>query len=75
MEIYRNISDGLLYGFKWIQERITDPAVLYAVASEQQGRDIRDPNRMDFVTLSPAARSRAGVPPVDPTADVGGVEK
>lgn len=75
MEIYRNISDGLLYGFKWIQERITDPAVLYAVSSEQQGRDIRNPDRMDFVTLSPTARFRAAVPPIDPAAGAGGVER
>ena len=66
MVIYRNVTDGLLYSFRWVQERIADPATSYAIAYGHLGKTIRSPDRMDFVTLSPEALRRPIIPPVDP---------
>lgn len=72
MVIYQNIADGLLYGFKWIQERVTDPAVTYAIAQNNSGKIIRNPDRMDFVTLSPEALKQTSVSAVPPVMPVSG---
>lgn len=75
MVIYQSVADGLLYSFKWVQERIADPVVTYAVAQGSAIRTIRNPDRMDFVTLSPEALRRPSVPPVDPASSASGLEK
>ena len=75
MVIYQSVTDGLLYSFKWVQERAFDPAVTYALAYNHTGNTIREPNRMDFVTLSPEALRRPAVPPVEPVSDASGIEK
>lgn len=75
MNIYQNTLNGLMYSFRWVQERVGDPAVVFAIAQGHPGVTIRNANRMDFVTLSPEALRRPAVPPVDPASSSSGVEK
>lgn len=75
MVLYQSVTDGLLYSFRWVQEQVTNPTVVYAVANGHAGKSIRNPDRMDFVTLSPEALRRPAVPPVDPVSDTSAVEK
>lgn len=75
MKVYQSTQDGFLYSLKWVQERISDPAIVYALAHEHLGKTIRSADKMDFVTLSPEALRRPAIPPVDPATGSSGVEK
>lgn len=75
MGVYQRVTDGLLYSLKWVQERLTDPPVLNAVAQDVVGKTLRNADRMDFVTLSPEARRRTAVRPLEGASGSGGVDK
>jgi hypothetical protein len=57
--------DGLLYSFRWVQRIYSSPVQLEAIAYRNPSRVISNPDRMDFVTLSP--ESRQLVQPVQDT--------
>lgn len=75
MVIYQRVADGLLYNFKWIQERLSAPPVIYAHAQDHLGKSIRNANRMDFVTLSPESFRRPSISPVTSASSVEGAKK
>lgn len=75
MRVHQNVQDGYLYSLKWVQERVGDPVVIYALAQAHMGKTIRHADRMDFVTLSPEALRRLAISPVDPATGASGVDE
>lgn len=75
MVIYQSVTDGLLYNLKWIHERLSEPPVVFAHAQDHLGKTIRNTNRMDFVTLSPASLRRPSISPVNSASSVEGAKK
>jgi len=65
MSIYRNVMDGLLYSFRWVQRVYSSPVQLEAIAYRNPSKIISNPERMDFVTLSPESKQL-----VQPVSDV-----
>jgi len=75
MRVHQNVQDGYLYTLKWVQERVGDPVVIYALGQGHMGKTIRHADRMDFVTLSPEALRRPAISPVAGSTGASGMDE
>lgn len=68
MNIYRNVTDGLLYNLWYVSPPKMTGGYLEATAYLHSGKTIKYSDKSDFVKISDAARNRvAPVAAIEPT--------